>query len=161
MLGLPKLKLIHHAVRKISMADEDYRTMLRRVAGVDSSKTLDDAGFDAVMAEFKRLGFTSSRRQAAYGERPGMASGRQVGLIHSLWRQYCGDDDENGLRLFLEKKFAVSSLRFVDTRTCCKIICTLRRMAEWRKMHPRTSRKHEAAKALGDAINSETDSPPF
>ena len=162
MLEPPKIKLIHHAIRKLGMTDEVYRTMLRRVASVDSSKALDKAGFDAVMMELKRMGFTSSHRQAAYGsERPGMASDRQLDMVRSLWRQYAGKDDEEGLRRFMEKHFTLSSLRFMDKHAASKIISTLLHMVEWRKAHPRPRRKRQASQALARPVNRELDLPPF
>lgn len=162
MLEPPKFKLIHHAIRKLGMADEDYRAMLQRVANVESSKALDEGGFDAVMLELKRLGFTSSHRQAAYGaECPGMATDRQLDMVRSLWRQYAGKNDEEGLRRFIEKHFTLSSLRFMDKRAASKIISTLLHMVEWRKTHPRPSRKRQASKALAKSVNRELDLPPF
>lgn len=162
MLEPQKIKLIHHATRKLCMADEDYRAMLRRVARVESCKALDEVGFDAVMLEFKRLGFTSSHRQAAIGgDRPGMASDRQLDMVRSLWRQYVGKDDEAGLRRFIEKRFTVSGLRFMDKRTTSKVISTLLHMVEWRKTHPRPSRKSQAAQAMAKLVNRELDLPPF
>lgn len=162
MLEPSKIKLIHHAIRNLGMTDEDYRIMLRRIGGVESSKALDEAGFDAVMMELKRLGFTSSHRVIAFGgERPGMASDRQLDMVRSLWRQYIGKDDEEGLRQFVEKRFTLSSLRFMDKRAASKIISTLLRMVEWRKTHPRASRKRQAAQTLTRSVNRELDIPPF
>ncbi|MFA7238706.1 MAG: regulatory protein GemA [Sulfuricellaceae bacterium] len=51
-------KKIHVARRQLNMDDADYRALLRRAAGVESSadiRRLDR--IDAVMAEFRRLGF--------------------------------------------------------------------------------------------------------
>lgn len=50
-------RLIHLAKCRIDLADADYRAMLQRVAGVESSNDLEDASFSAVMAELGRLGF--------------------------------------------------------------------------------------------------------
>ncbi len=162
MLSPPKIKLIYHAIRKLGMADGDYRAMLQRVANVESSKALDEAGFDAVMLEFKRLGFVSSHRQTAIGgERPGMATGRQLDMARSLWRQYAGKDDEEGLRRFIDKHFTVSGLRFMDKSAASKVISTLKRMVEWRKTHPRPSRKRQAAQAMVRSAIRELDLPPF
>lgn len=155
MLELSKIKLIHYAARNLGIEDEDYRAMLLRVGGTVSSKALNEAGFDAMMLEFKRLGFNSSRRQAAYGrERPGMASDRQLNLVRRLWRQYVGKDDDEGLRRFIEKHFTLSSLRFMDKRAATKIISTLIRMVEWRKTHPRPNHQSQA-------VQGDLDLPSF
>ncbi|TAN50873.1 MAG: DUF1018 domain-containing protein [Methylococcaceae bacterium] len=52
---------IHIAKTQVGMADTDYRALLRRVAQVDSSKKLNDAGIDKVLAEMARLGFQATR----------------------------------------------------------------------------------------------------
>jgi phage gp16-like protein len=52
-----KLKLIQVAKHDLEMPDEDYRALLMRIAGVKSSRDLTEEEFDAVMAEFKRMGF--------------------------------------------------------------------------------------------------------
>lgn len=54
--------LIHVAKTQLSMTDDDYRALLRRVAGVASSRDLNEAGLSAVMAEFKRLGFVATTK---------------------------------------------------------------------------------------------------
>lgn len=60
-----KLALVHTAKRELDMAEEDYRALLLRAGGVNSSNDLTLEGFDAVMAEFNRLGFahTKSKRK--------------------------------------------------------------------------------------------------
>lgn len=56
-IGNSRISILHVAKAAIGMTEEDYRSMLVRVAGVRSSKDLNDSGFVAVMEEFKRLGF--------------------------------------------------------------------------------------------------------
>lgn len=126
-------KLIHHATRRLNMTEPDYRAMLQRVAGVTSSNDLDDAGVTAVMAEFGRLGFQTVQQAPQYGERIGMATPRQLDKIRSLWRQWAGTEDESGMAHFLEKKFKISSLRFLDRDTASKVIFVFEKMAGQRK----------------------------
>ena len=148
------------------MDDADYRNLLERVAGVRTSTALDDAGFRAVMKEFERLGFQSSRNAPQFGERDGMASTKQIAMIRSLWRQYANDspDTEENLRRFIQAKFGVSHLRFVDGSVAHRIVGALMRMVAWRKTHPRKSAKARAAAAFepvaADA-RPKTDAPPF
>lgn len=134
-------RLIHHAKRRLEMTDADYRGLLQRAAGVDSSKKLDDAGVDAVMREFGRLGFKIVQQAPAYGVRLGMATPAQLSKVRSLWRKYAGTEEETGLEHFLERHFKVSSLRFLDACTVAKVIVTLEKMAERRKSHPRPRKK--------------------
>lgn len=122
-------KLIHLARRRINMTEADYRAMLQRVAGVTSSNDLDDASFSAVMEEFGRQGFQTVQKAPQYGERIGMATPRQLDKIRSLWRQYAGTEEETGLNRFLDKKFHVTNLRFLDSATVGKVIKAFQRMA--------------------------------
>ena len=47
-----EISLIHVARNKLGLMDEDYRTILRKIAGVESSKELDGRAFGAVMEHF-------------------------------------------------------------------------------------------------------------
>ena len=48
-LDRKKLALIHIVKKELGIGDEDYRCILRRIAGVDSSKDLDEAKFRKLM----------------------------------------------------------------------------------------------------------------
>ena len=41
--------ILHVAKAKLNLTDEEYRTALVQIAGVESSKQLDQGGFDAMM----------------------------------------------------------------------------------------------------------------
>ncbi|MEQ8195017.1 MAG: DUF1018 domain-containing protein, partial [Rhodospirillales bacterium] len=64
-----KISLIHVAKSRLGLGDEDYRALLMRVAGVESSRDLDNFDFNQVMAEFQRLGFKSDFNKNNFGER--------------------------------------------------------------------------------------------
>jgi len=49
-----KLALIHIVKKELRIDDQDYRCLLRRIAGVDSSKELDEPGFRKLMRFFVR-----------------------------------------------------------------------------------------------------------
>jgi hypothetical protein len=53
-LDRKKLALIHIVKKELGISDRDYRCLLRRVAGVETSKDLDDAGFRTLMRFFVR-----------------------------------------------------------------------------------------------------------
>ncbi len=141
MITREQSKLIHHAQRRLGMTDPDYRAMLQRVAGVTSSNDLDGAGFTAAMEELGRLGFQTVQNAPQYGERWGWATEAQLNKIRSLWRKYAGTEDETGMLHFLDSHFHVSSLRFLDFSTARKVIATFKKMAEYRKTHPRSKTK--------------------
>lgn len=63
-------KKIHVARRQLNMDDADYRALLQRAAGVVSSADIRQSGqLDAVMAEFRRLGF-KDKPSARHGRVP-------------------------------------------------------------------------------------------
>jgi len=53
-LDRKKLALIHIVKKELRVSDEDYRCILRRIAGVESSKDLDEAKFRKLMYFFVR-----------------------------------------------------------------------------------------------------------
>ncbi len=129
MIDRKKIGLIHLAKKRLSMTDDDYRALLLRTAGVESSKDLEAPGFAAVMVEFERLGFVSTsaseKRKEPYRE-GSHASYAQRSLIRRLWQTYKGEDDAAGLRRWLQRQFKVSHPRFLDQETTRKVICALK-----------------------------------
>jgi phage gp16-like protein len=134
--------LIHVARRALGMTEDDYRAMLHRVGGVTSSTKLDDMGFRWVMDEFRRLGFESDAHRAGFGERRGdMATPGQVNYIRDLWAKCTdGEGTEKGLNTWLDNRFKVSALRFLDRKHASKAIAAL---TNWQKR--KAARKERAA----------------
>lgn len=122
--------VIHVAKSQLQMADEDYRALLQRAAGVSTSVGLDEGGFERVMAEFERLGFRHAKRRHQV-RREGMATPKQIGRILGLWREFSGNDNELSLGRWLEKHFHLSSVRFVESWRAGKVIAVLEKMAAW------------------------------
>lgn len=128
MNAAKRLKLVQVAKRKLALSDEAYRDILKRCAGVDSAKQLDDAGFGKVMDEFRRLGFVSFAKARAFdrSDLSGKASAGQINLIKSLWLECTGDGTEEGLDAFIRNKFkGIDALRFADHSHAVKIIGAL------------------------------------
>lgn len=126
-----RLALIHIAKSQLALAEDDYRDILRHVAGVASSKELDDIGFDLVMAHFARLGFVSEHRERSFGYRPGMASDRQVEFMRGLWREFTdGEGTDATLGKWLDRTFGVSALRFVTAEQAPRAITALKKMKD-------------------------------
>lgn len=124
-----KLSVIHIGKKALELSDDDYRTLLRDIGGVDSSKDLDSNGFEAVMFRFHQMGFRSRWANDNFGYRPGMASPNQVGLIRALWKQFTdGAGNEKSLAKWLDHKFHVSSVRFLDADKAHKVIGALKLM---------------------------------
>lgn len=126
-----QISLVHVAKTRLGLSDEEYRDILMQIAGVTTSKDLDDYTFDLVMKRFVRLGFRSSSSERHFGYRPGMASPAQVGLIRKLWDSYTdGEGTEQSLGKWLGNKFKISALRFLPAETAPKVITALRAMNE-------------------------------
>ena len=136
MMTAQQLKVIHVAKRQLGFDDDVYRSVLKIHGGVESAKQLDAAGFDRVMTYFKRQGFRSTWSTRNFGDRPGMASPRQIKLIRDLWRQFTGQDDETALNHWLERSFKVSALRFLPAQDAQKAITGLKHMSARRPKGP-------------------------
>ncbi|MDE0390987.1 MAG: regulatory protein GemA [Rhodospirillales bacterium] len=123
--------LIHGAKAQLGLGDDDYRAILLHEAGVETSRDLDNDGFDAVMERLKALGFKPTVRPPAYGHRAGMATPAQVAYIRSLWKEYTeGVGDDRSLGKWLQRTVKVSDLRFVSFAAARKAITGLRAMVQ-------------------------------
>lgn len=122
--------LIHVAKTQLSMTDDDYRALLRRVAGVASSRDLNEAGLSAVMAEFKRLGFVAakSRRKpkGAGGTGPNSPTAAQWRLLEDRARQvgYSGLVDPRFIA-WMKPRGKVDHPRFLDRDGARRVIAAL------------------------------------
>lgn len=93
----PQIQLIQIAksqlVKAGKLTDQAYRVLLQNVAGVDSSKRLDNKSIERVMAIFEQMGFVDSVHGAGYWQ--GKAgrqlneyiSDRQVRALESMAAQ--------------------------------------------------------------------------
>lgn len=94
------LAKIHVARQRLALCEDSYRDLLRRVAGVDSAAALDVRGFDAVLREFRRLGFADAPL-------PARAQARK---IRAIWADLVAlgaveaEDPEAALRAFLVRQ---------------------------------------------------------
>jgi hypothetical protein len=126
MLDRRKISLLHVAKARLGLGDEDWRLMLLRVAGVESSTQLDDERFAWVTEHLQRAGFTSDFAARNFTNRTGMASPGQVALIRKLWAEYTdGAGDDASLGKWLTRNQHVSSLRFLDIMKARKAIGAL------------------------------------
>lgn len=122
------IKQIKFAQRQLTLSDEDYRALLRRVAGVSSSTELTQGSFALVMDEFARLGFISTARSEAakQASRASWASSyAQRSKIAVMWDAWKGKHDPDGLRRWLEHHHGISDLNFVSAEKARKIIGAL------------------------------------
>ncbi|MEI7606676.1 MAG: regulatory protein GemA [Rhodospirillaceae bacterium] len=131
-----KIALIQVAKQQLGLDDDTYRAILHRLAGVKSSKDLDEAGFKALMIHFEVAGFVSTATKRNFGERrQGMASSSQVAKLRKLWAEFTGGaGTDASLGKWLEGRFKVSSIRFVTSELASKAIAGLINVNERRTM---------------------------
>jgi Protein of unknown function (DUF1018) len=116
------------AQKYLNMSDQDYRAMLMRVGNVESSRELNLAGFAAVMDEFRRFGFESKavvERRKRPERDPGHVTYDQRLKMQRLWDGWEGKEDTAGLRRWIQKKWGISSPKFMDATTATKAIAAL------------------------------------
>ena len=129
-LDRKKLAVLHVGKTRLGIVDDDWRALLGRVAGVASSRDLDDSGFVAVMTALEAAGFKSDFAKRHGGNlRLGMANAGQVALIRALWSEYTdGEGDDRSLGKWLGRWFKVSSIRFLPADKAPKAITALKAM---------------------------------
>lgn len=171
-----QIKVMHVAKRELVLSDEDYKAALLANAGLESSadKGFDIEGFRAVMAHFVRCGFKwreiekEAMPKKFYDPdeflegRLGMATKKQIWLIHNLWwslkGKYWGQDmtvaeqpvfGKRVLARFLHKRFGVSSMRFLAFRKAGPVIEALKNISH--RGHQRALRiKDEDKRKCGE-----------
>jgi phage gp16-like protein len=79
MSGL--LAKVQIARRQLGLAEDDYRAILARVTGKTSSKGLPDGALEAVLAEFRRLGWQPKAGKTSGFGKP------HVRKIYALWKE--------------------------------------------------------------------------
>jgi phage gp16-like protein len=99
------LAKIHVAKKQLAMEEDSYRALLRRITGKDSAKALEIVELDAVLAEFRRLGFSGApdgkRKLRAAAHHP------HVRKVFALWwslKPYLNDGSSAALRSFVARQ---------------------------------------------------------
>lgn len=135
MIHSSKISLIHVAKKQLALDDEEYRTILHSVCGVESAKDINsDEDFKALMKAFEKLGFKSQQihRKAVMLKRPNdsPATPDQIVLIESLWQQVTKNPDSwrDALCAFLKSRFHVPDLHMLTRRKAGDVIEALKEM---------------------------------
>jgi len=125
-----KIKLVQFARRQLQMSEEDYRSLLLRAGGVSSCKELTLQGFNAVMAEFHRLGFVyaKSKRKPkqAGGSAPNRPTAAQWRLLEDRARKvgYAGFEDPRFIA-WVKPRGKVDHPRFLDGEGLQRVLAAL------------------------------------
>ncbi|MBW6402055.1 regulatory protein GemA [Roseomonas sp. HJA6] len=91
---------IHVAKKQLALTDDSYRDLLRRITGLESTKTMRADQLDAVLREFARLGWKP---------KPAMkrAADPQVAMIYAVWtdiKKLKGGGTAAELRAFVQRQ---------------------------------------------------------
>jgi phage gp16-like protein len=79
----PVLAMIHKAKADLALTDDCYRALLARITGQETSKGLSRVQVDAVLAEFRRLGWQA---KSADGPRHRPASDKpEIRKVFAIW----------------------------------------------------------------------------
>jgi hypothetical protein len=115
-LDRKKLALIHIVKKELKISDPDYRCILRRIAGVDSARDLDEAGFRKLMRFFVRSDYY---RVNAFG-----MTLKQKLFIKALTRQLGWDPAH--VRNFIRKYYQREGLDALSRKDASKLIESLK-----------------------------------
>ncbi|GGG30827.1 hypothetical protein GCM10010964_18420 [Caldovatus sediminis] len=95
------LAKVHVAKTQMGLSDEAYRDVLRRVTGAESAAALSASGLDAVLAEFRRLGWKARPRRPR-------AARPQLRMIYAVWAEIrphlAAEDADRALRAFVRRQ---------------------------------------------------------
>jgi len=100
--GKLMLAKIHVAKKELALTDDSYRDLLRRVTEMDSAKEMSAKQREAVLAEFRRLGW----QDKAPKRRPISASA-QIRMIYAVWKDLSPliiDGSDQALRAFCARQ---------------------------------------------------------
>jgi hypothetical protein len=111
-----KLAIIHIVKKEIGLEDQDYRCLLRRITGVDSSRELDAAGFRKLMRFFVRSRY--------YRVNPFGMTLKQKLYIKFLAHQLSWDNAHLGN--FINKYYRREGLDDLTKKEASKVIVSLK-----------------------------------
>ncbi len=129
-----QLAKIHIAKKDLDLDDYDYRFFLRTETGKSSAKLLTEQEATSVLDMFKRLGWTpktskpKSKKYEDLANRDGMASPKQLRMIEAMWMTGSNIREKNpaALRSFLNHKFGISDLRFIEDNQVGRIVRSIK-----------------------------------
>jgi hypothetical protein len=111
-----KLALIHIVKKELAIGDEDYRCLLKRIAGVESARDLDEAKFRKLMHFLVRSDYY---RANAFG-----MTLKQKLFIKALARQV--DWNEEHLKNFIRKYYRKNGLEALTRKEASNLIESLK-----------------------------------
>jgi phage gp16-like protein len=135
------LAKVHLAAKELGLQEDARRDVLARITGFRSSADCTDAQLDAVLVEFKRLGWTPKPSGAAprMGTAPVSKTVRRADhpaakKARALWISLhqlgvVRDRSEKALESFARRQLKIDRLQWADPSQCFRLIEALKAMA--------------------------------
>ena len=123
------LAKVHIAKKELDLAEESYRAILTRVTGEESSKDCTEAQLQALLDEFRRLGWKPKA-----GHRGGTGFDKpHVRKIYALWREAgivgaVDNASKEALRAFVERQTVKSAPEFCSSGDANRVTEALKAM---------------------------------
>jgi phage gp16-like protein len=122
-----RLAKVHIAKKELGLDEATYRAVLVRVTGRESAGACGEAQLDAVLEEFKRLGWKPPEKRRPKSENP------QVRMIWALWAELCPslrDGSAAALRSFCRRMTRVDDPEWLDGKQANLVIEALKAWIE-------------------------------
>lgn len=122
------LAKVHIAKKELVLTDENYRAILVRVTGCESSRDCSERQLEQLLTEFKRLGW---KPKAGKG---GSGFGQpHVRKIYALWKEAgivgaVGNATKEALRAFVERQTGKSAPEFCSPGDANRVTEALKAM---------------------------------
>lgn len=127
---LALIKKVHVAARQLALTDDCYRSVLARATGGKAStKAMNIIELEAVVREFRRLGWKDQPARKA-GSRP-QADTEQARKVRALWLALADmgvlrDASEAALALWVKRQTGVDALQWLGPEELNQVIEALK-----------------------------------
>lgn len=153
------LGMVHMAVKALAMADDDYRTILRRETGKSSAALCSPAELYRVIGVMEKLGWQGSgggARSAKRASHPIARKARAMWIsLHALGA--VDDSSERALETFGKRQLGVDRLHWADRSQSSALIEALKAMAVrhgWDQRVPSRLTSAERGRLLSERVVS-------
>ncbi len=114
-----RIAKVHVAKKQLAMEDDSYRALLVRMTGKRSSAECSDAQLDAILGEFKRLGFTGEKPKTPRSDKA------YVRMIYGIWKDlkpFLNDHSVRALQSFVKRQTDVDAPEFLSPEEANDVI---------------------------------------
>ncbi len=120
----PLLAKVHIARKDLALAEESYRALLARVTGKTSAADCSDGELDAVLTEFKRVGWAPRAKRRPLSNKP------HVRKVFALWgelRPHLRDGSTRALCAFVRRQTGLEDPEWLSPDEANSVIEALKK----------------------------------